>query len=147
MLCSRGLFDSDGIKLSGEVSKLPSSIRNSCCCSSAVHYFPSLRDGSAQWQCQHLYLWFSWQRNNGLVYAVHSWLLTHCGRVGLVSALTFWSLNLSSWATPGCLHDNGASQRNSDFATNRFDRELVAMLVQGGPISRKLKNEENVCLK
>lgn len=66
MHCSKTLYDLDTIKLSGEVSKLPSSISDSCCFSS-VHFFSSPRDGSAQRQCQCLYLWFCWQRNNGLV--------------------------------------------------------------------------------
>lgn len=106
MHCSHKLYDLVGIKLSGEISKLPSSISDSCWFSS-VRFFSSPRDGSAQRQCQCLYLWFCWQRNNSFSLGSAFLIIdTLWYGEGLVSALAFWFFCLSSWATPRCTHGN-----------------------------------------
>lgn len=67
---------------------------------------------------------------------MHSWLLTHWYGEGLVSALAFWFFSAGSWATPGCIHDNGEQW---------FRHQPVRQRVREGACARRVTWERRSC--
>lgn len=142
MHCSKKLYELDSIKLSGEISKLPLCLSDSCCSSSVG--FLLLSQGRWCPEAVSVLIFV-------ILLAEEQWF--SLGSAFLIIDTLWYGEGLES-----ALSDSSALAReqhlgvslttsitmSSDFTTNRFDRESSTMLVQGG--SPRSKEPQNVCL-